>query len=252
MCVSDGSHFKLFSLFNEWVGFAHFKAGMGCKYLSLAQWIKDAFCPVGVPICLTRWINYCTLKTERRKKRNAKTQHAVRIRCVSCDDWMFCQCKRHMVYSKKMFVSSQKSQTENKKTGTFAAFPPSCHNILLIPSVSKQAFPVWTFLTQTSHHVKLASCARHQSWPDTILYTLNKKQQVLLVSQSSSETKIPCCHNLRTILSSAILPVFSFLGVSAAKPPMARTCVWLSRAALCLHDDGVVMLEARSYTRTWA
>lgn len=60
-------------LFSEWGGFAHFKTGSGCKYLSLAQWIKDAFCPVGVTICLTRWINYCTSKQrERRKKEMQK------------------------------------------------------------------------------------------------------------------------------------------------------------------------------------
>lgn len=60
------------SLFNEWVGFAHFEVGVGCKYLSHAQWIKDAFCPVDVTICLTRWVNYCTFKTERKKKEMQK------------------------------------------------------------------------------------------------------------------------------------------------------------------------------------
>jgi len=83
------------SLF-KWVGFAHFEVWVGCKYFSLAQWIKDAFCPVDVTICLTRWVNYCT-----EKKRNAKIQHAVRNRCVSCGDWMFCLCRGHMVYRKK-------------------------------------------------------------------------------------------------------------------------------------------------------
>lgn len=93
LCVWDGSHYTFFSsLFSEWGGFAHFKTGWGCKYLSLAQWIKDAFCPVGVTICLTRWINYCTSKQRerRKKKRNAKTQHAVRSRYLSCGDWMLC------------------------------------------------------------------------------------------------------------------------------------------------------------------
>lgn len=28
------------SLFNKWVGFAHFEVGVGCIYFSLAQWIK--------------------------------------------------------------------------------------------------------------------------------------------------------------------------------------------------------------------
>lgn len=112
------------SLFNEWVGFAHFEVGVGCKYLSLAQWIKDAFCPVDVTICLIRWVNYCTLKT-KRKKRNAKTQHAVRKRCVSCGDWMFSLCRWQKVYSKKLFfLTHWKSDWEHKK-GTFPVFPHS-------------------------------------------------------------------------------------------------------------------------------
>ena len=56
----------------RWVGFAHFEVGVGCKYLSLAQWIKDASYPVDVTVCLTRWVNYCTFKTERKKKQMQK------------------------------------------------------------------------------------------------------------------------------------------------------------------------------------
>lgn len=38
LCVLDGSHCTfIFPLFIEWVGFAHFETGSGCKYLSLAQ-----------------------------------------------------------------------------------------------------------------------------------------------------------------------------------------------------------------------
>lgn len=70
------------SLFNEWVGFAHFEVGVGCKYLSLAQWIKDAFCPVDVTICLTRWVNYCTLKTERKKMKCKNSTRCQKQLCV--------------------------------------------------------------------------------------------------------------------------------------------------------------------------
>lgn len=165
------------SLFNEWVGFAHFEVGVGCKYLSLAQWIKDAFCPVDVTICLTRWVNYCTLKTER-KKRNAKTQHAVRNRCVSCGDWMFCLCRRHTVYSKKQFLAHKNHRL--RKNRHFSSIPPSCHNILWILSVFRNALlflrctSSLDIFTQAYRHVRLASCPRHRSWPDTVLYTSNR------------------------------------------------------------------------------
>lgn len=127
------------SLFIEWVGFAHFEVGVGCKYLSLAQWIKDAFCPVDVTICLTRWVNYCTLKTERKKKKCKNSTRCQKQVCVSCGDWMSCLCRRHTVYSKKLFFKLTKITDSEQKIGTFPVTPPSCHNTLWILSVSWNA-----------------------------------------------------------------------------------------------------------------
>lgn len=47
-------------------------------------------------------------------------------------------------------------------------------------------------------------------------------------------------------ISSAILPAFSFKGVSAAKPLMVRTYIWPTWPALCLHEKGVVYCDKRS------
>lgn len=84
--------------------------------------------------------------------------------------------------------------------------------------------PLWTFHPQLTATL---GCPRHRSWPDTVLYTFTNNKQVLLVSRSPSETKTSCCHNLRTILSSTILPVLSFTRVSAAKP-LISAHTWLA------------------------
>lgn len=125
MCVLDGSHFEFFSLFNEWVGFAHFEMGVGCKYLSLAQWIKDAFCPVDVTIYLTRWVNYCTLKTERKKKemqkRNTLSETGVCLVVIGCI--AYAGGIRCTVRNCLLTHSNHRLRTKKEKTGTFPVSP---------------------------------------------------------------------------------------------------------------------------------
>lgn len=101
--------------------------------------------------------------------------------------------------------------------GTFLVYYPIfsvCRNGLFLKSTSDVALDI---TTQANRHVRLTGCRRHWSCPDTVLYTFTNNQQVLLVSKSPSETKTSSCLNLRTILSSTILPMFSFTCVSAAK-----------------------------------
>lgn len=166
----------------------------------------------------------------REKKWNAKTHHTVRIRCVSCGDRMFCLCRRQTVYSNKTVFNSLKLHFKNKKEALFQYFPPPCQNILWILPVfryaccSLEALPLGTFLTQAYRHVKLASCLRHWSWSDTVLYTFTNNQQVLLVKTHQR----PTSHVVTT--SGQSFPLQSYLcsasSVSAAKPLMIRTCTW--------------------------
>lgn len=136
------------------------------------------------------------------------------------------------------FFKLTKITDSEQKIGTFPVTP---HPAIILsgsspslgmPVVPLEALPLWTF--EPNRHVRLASCSRHRSWPDTVLYTFTNNQQVLLVSQNPPETKKSSCHNLRTILSSTILPVFSFIGVSAAKSSDGCIYIWPTWPASCL------------------
>ncbi len=110
------------SLFNEWVGFAHLEVGVGCKYLSLAQWIKDAFCPVDVRICLTRWVNYCSLKRERKKemqKLNTLSETGVCLVMIGC----FAYAGGTWCTVRSCFLTHRNHSLRTKKIGTFPVFP---------------------------------------------------------------------------------------------------------------------------------
>lgn len=160
---------------------------------------------------------------EKKKETNATTLHAVRTRCASCGDWMCCLCRRHMVYSKKQFLTHWKSQPEKKKKerGTSPVFlilpwyslDPLClyECPLLLRSTSSL-----DFLTRAYRHVRLASCPRHWSWPDTVLYTLTNnptgatgqlkpiRDQEVMLSQPQDNPLLynPTCVQLHTCLSS--------------------------------------------------
>lgn len=181
------------------VFFAHLEAGSGCKYLSLAQWIKDAFCPVGVTICLTRWINYCTSETERErmKKRNAKTQHAVRGRFLPGGDWKLCSCRSCGVQSVNSQITKKNPPhpTPGMSVGTYR---------------SSEALP-----SSFPRHVQ----ARLPDAP-----RLTRRRTVLPTTNgcywSVRAHQRPTIHVDSTSgQSSTILPVFSFGGASAAEPP---------------------------------
>lgn len=99
VCVLDGSHFKFLSVYR--VGWFLHTLRRGWVVNTLAQWIKDAFCPVGVTICLNKLLYF---ENREGENRNANTQQAVRSRCFSWS-WMLCQCRRQTVYSKKLFLT---------------------------------------------------------------------------------------------------------------------------------------------------